>query len=379
MSPLPLLSAITQTAAAALLAFACWTAPAQASSEATTFQGASLPGRLIVNSSLGDAFIADLQTGQRTALPRMSSGPRGSEDQWMSSPGPLVLRWYGNSSWRGEVPLFVFDSRTWTPLASSKVYSQFSFPKLSADGRYILAFWQNGSANEGIGDRQLTIFDSRSGKPLKRGSRLDGKLIVGNPAAWLPDGRYVYRMADKIYLSSPTSREERLIAQLRLPQSVGLGGPTEGGHMAVSPDGAKVAFTLGESRGNTGDIHIWVMNLDGSNLHRLTSAPDSSSPLKFSFISPTWSPDSRWVAGVLRMQGTVAAPVFPSDETVAPAWKVIGATGCGSSPVFVLPADARNAAISWPRYDARYNVKVRAPSGRQGQWLSTCESVAWIP
>ncbi len=362
-----------------MLAFACVAAHTRNTSDFTAFQAGSLPGRLIVNSPLGTAVSADLQTGSTTPLPRLSTDRRAEADQWTASNGPLVLRWYPNYSWSGQVPLSVFDSRNWTSLASSKIYSHFSFPKLSADGRYILAFWQNQADHEGSDDEQLTIFDSRTGRSLKRGSRLDGKTIVGHPAAWLPDGRYIYRVSDKFFLSSPTTREERLIVRMRLPASVGLGGRVAGGDVAVSPDGSKVAFTLGESRRNTGDINIWVMNLDGSDLHRLTSAPDPSLPFKFSFISPTWSPDRRWVAGGLRMRGTVVAPVFPSDDTVAPAWQVIGSTGCGNSPVFVLPADARNVAISWPRYDPRYNVKVKAASGRGALWLSTCETVEWIP
>jgi dipeptidyl aminopeptidase/acylaminoacyl peptidase len=166
---------------------------------------------------------------------------------------------------------------------------------------------------------------------------------------------------------------------LPLPNNVIAGGRTAGGAISVSPDGTRVAFTMGESRGSSRDTHIWVVNLDGTGLHRLTSPPNPRSGSNFSFGSPTWSPDGKWVAGVLDMKGRLSAPVFPPGDTVAPASQIIGTTGCGSSPVVVLPANAEHVAISWPAFDARYNVKVKASSGRGAEWLTSCNSIAWLP
>jgi TolB protein len=52
---------------------------------------------------------------------------------------------------------------------------------------------------------------------------------------------------------------------------------------AVSPDGTKVAMVL--SKG--GSPNIWACNLDGTDLKKLTSSEEDS--------SPCWSPDGQWI------------------------------------------------------------------------------------
>jgi uncharacterized protein YegP (UPF0339 family) len=52
---------------------------------------------------------------------------------------------------------------------------------------------------------------------------------------------------------------------------------------ALSPDGGSVAFILGKQ--------LWLMGVDGSNPHSLTS----TTGLEF-YGFPTWSPDSQWLA-----------------------------------------------------------------------------------
>jgi TolB protein len=65
----------------------------------------------------------------------------------------------------------------------------------------------------------------------------------------------------------------------------GLRQLTTGGRVATapsfSPDGKRVVFArLGSG--------LFVINLDGSGLHRLTGNPNDASPV--------WSPDGRWIA-----------------------------------------------------------------------------------
>lgn len=151
--------------------------------------------------------------------------------------------------------------------------------------------------------------------------------------------------------------------------------------MVASPDGNKIAFTWSEPRGTAWDTYLWVVNVDGTGLRRLTRVPDPSTALGFGYGSPTWSPDSAWVAGVVYMDGSVVAPIFPPDQSFPGVpGGITGSTGCATNPVFVLPADADKVAVSWPMYDVKYGVKVRAASGGDGgQWLSTCGDIAWLP
>src|SRR5207237_5979088 len=50
---------------------------------------------------------------------------------------------------------------------------------------------------------------------------------------------------------------------------------------AISPDGSKLAFILGE--------HVWTMNTDGSNAVQLTTSSGKET-------WPVWSPDGKWIA-----------------------------------------------------------------------------------
>ncbi|HUB87595.1 MAG TPA: hypothetical protein VMB22_06855 [Verrucomicrobiae bacterium] len=58
----------------------------------------------------------------------------------------------------------------------------------------------------------------------------------------------------------------------------------------VSPDGTKVAMILSKS----GSPNVWVCNLDGSDLRRLTTGIEDS--------SPCWSPDGKWICFATKIQ-----------------------------------------------------------------------------
>ncbi|MBW8829739.1 MAG: PD40 domain-containing protein [Burkholderiales bacterium] len=360
------------------------TPPPASSATINTYGNTNLPGRLITNSPQG-AYAFELRTGQQVSLPKSTATNDPGRDRWegTSMTGTTALRWYINVSLTGAAPVALVDSTSWQQKGTLDLKTEFRKPMLSPDGRYILSFWQDQSAGETAESERLTIFDVATGQPIKRGSRLDGVLMKGSPAAWLPDGRYVYTVRNKLYRSSPTSSASELIATLALPgSSPDEGVPLAWGNtLAVSPDGKKLALTWSEAaRNSSTDTHIWVVNMDGTGLHRLTSAPDPQSALNYAFTSPTWSPDGQWVAGVLDMGGVAVAPVFPPDQAFPGVpGGIIGATGCGSSPVFVLPVNAENVPISWPAYDVNHGVKVRNPSGDGGRWVSACDSIAWIP
>ncbi len=352
--------------------------------EVTTYGTTNLPGRLLVNNPSGDTQIFNLRTGQRSALPKLAN----AKDRWTKGASTdTLLRWQVHADREGEVPVSFFNSNTWTQSrADLPIWASFQSPKLSADGKYILTFWHDGSQGVFSDEKNpLTIFDVATGKPVKRGSMLpEDETVISSPAAWLPDGRYLYLAAEKMYISSPSRTTSDLIATLALPDNSAMqdGDFVSGtSQVVVSPDGKKVAFTWAEPRGTGWDRHIWVVNVDGTGLHRLTQAPSNLTTLSIGYASPTWSPDSAWVAGVIYMDGSVIAPIFPLDQSFPGVpGGITGSTGCGSNPVFVLPASANRVAVSWPQYDVKYGVKVRSASGGSGgQWVSTCGEIAWLP
>lgn len=339
-----------------------------------TYGNTTLPGRMLVNSlgGSGAAAVFDLTTGQRVVLPRSGSNPDG--DSW--SAGASVSTIVRTNQGAAQTEVAFFDA---TSLAAAKpslrISNSLSTPMLSFDGTQLLSFWYDQSSGESILDKRFSVFNAASGAVVERGSQLDGASVIGNAAAWLPDGRYVYLAADKsLYRSSPTSTTWQRIAVLALPDNASPN--TVRSSLAVSPDGTRIAFSWAETRGVSQDMNLWVVGSDGSGLRRLTQAPDAASPLDFVHGSPAWSPDGQWVAGVLYMSGSTVAPVFPDVPFLGA--RIVSTTGC-IDQVFVVGATASAVALTWPTFDAAHGVKVVAPSGTAGQWLSSCGGeIAWL-
>ena len=343
------------------------------SQQVTTYGNTNLPGRLILSTE-GPAEIYDLRTGRGAILPTSATGG----DRWHASTNPATILRMGPGP-DGKRMAERLKTSDWTAIGpSSLIGGSFNLVKVSPDGRYFLTFWAPSTSD----DRILTIFDAETGAMVKSGSPLDNETVISSPAAWLPDGRYVFLVKRSLYVSSPTTSANTLVATLPLPDnSVFQDGNSQSGfsQLTVSPDGQKIAFNWRVPRRNTMDSHIFVANVDGTGLHQLTAPPDASSPLSFGYGGASWSPDSRWVSAVLYMTGSTIAPVFPPDQSFPGVpGGIIGSTGCATNPVFVLPADANQVAISWPAFDVRYGVKVRNSSGTGGQWLSACKAVQWV-
>ena len=344
--------------------------------EANTYGKTNLPGRLLVDQSADD-FVVDLRTGARTPVPQSASN--ADADHWAAGgSGAAVVRYntaIGNDVW----PVGIFDAKSFSQIGDDlAIPPSYTKPVLSPDAKSLLTFWYDEPGRQLSTDRQLTVFDLKA-EPIKQGSQLDGELVLSNPAAWLPDGRYVYLAGNTLFVSSPDSPTSTEIATLPLADNDALGTRpvSTNTSMSVSPDGKRIAFSWREPRNNSMDSHLWVVNIDGSGLRKLTAVPDPDSPLDYRFGNPVWSPDGAWVAGVFYMQGTSAAPEYPQDDFSG--WQVIGTTGCGGNQVFVLPATADKVRITWPAIDAAVGIKVRNPENTGAQWLTTCGSISWIP
>ena len=101
--------------------------------------------------------------------------------------------------------------------------------------------------------------------------------IVAAPA-WVPGRLAVYYTSYKrgnpdIFYHNLGTGQRRVIA--------GYSGLNTSA--AVSPDGSKVAMILSKS----GSPNVWVGNADGTDLKRLTTSSEDS--------SPCWSPDGQWI------------------------------------------------------------------------------------
>jgi TolB protein len=163
--------------------------------------------------------------------------------------------------------------------------------------------------------------------------------IVAKPA-WVPGKLALYytsyaRSNPDIYSHSLSSGQRRVIANYS-----GLNTSA-----AVSPDGSKVAMVLSKS----GSPNVWVCNADGTNLKRLTTGIEDS--------SPCWSPNGDWICfaakkdgrrrlakipaggGTVQYLNTTGAP-NPTEPDWSPDGKWIAFTEQpGGFDICVMPAD----------------------------------------
>ena len=127
------------------------------------------------------------------------------------------------------------------------------------------------------------------------------RAINTNPA-WAPDGRSI------AYTSWLSGYPDVVISHLYEGR---MSHPARGNDRdhnflpAFSPDGTQIAFNSNRDDNND----IYVANVDGTNVRRLTNNPAIDT-------SPTWSPNGRQIA-------------FTSDRTGAPQIYVISADGTG--------------------------------------------------
>lgn len=121
--------------------------------------------------------------------------------------------------------------------------------------------------------------------------------------AWImdADGKYVRQVTRSAYDKSRVSwfpdRKHLLVSGnqgklVKVKISSGketaiIVNPAGMNDAVVSPDGKQIAFSLSPA-GSIDDNHIWLANIDGSNLQRFTNMQGLQH-------EPVWSPDGSWI------------------------------------------------------------------------------------
>ncbi len=219
----------------------------------------------------------------------------------------------------------------------------------------------------GAGEIYVADFDGYGTTRITRDNA-----IVAKPA-WVPGKLALYytsyaRNNPDIFFHSLSSGQRRVVA--------GFSGLNDSA--SVSPDGSKVAMILSKA----GSPNVWVCNADGSNLKRLTTGVEDS--------SPCWSPDGQWVCfatkiaerrrlakvpaggGAVQTLNT-AGVANPTEPDWSPDGKWIAFTRqAGNFDICVMPADgSREPAVlvagenpSWAP-NSRTLVFNHGPNGRQ--------------
>lgn len=102
--------------------------------------------------------------------------------------------------------------------------------------------------------------------------------------AWMPDGRFmlISIKTGRMRIASVDGGPETVVGQLTPPADRQMGA------FAVSPTGRELIMKMPRRNAAPREADLWIANIDGSRLQRLTEAKAIGSAL--------WSPDGRFVA-----------------------------------------------------------------------------------
>jgi len=154
---------------------------------------------------------------------------------------------------------------------------------------------------DGSGEIYVSDFDGHNPQAVTR-----DRAIVSKPS-WIPGRLALYYNSYKlenpdIFSSDLSTGQRRVVAR--------YGGSNFS--PAASPDGSKLAMILSKD----GSPDIYVSNADGSDLKRLTTGVEDS--------SPCWSPDGQWICFATKIAGRRLLAKVPADGG---AIQVIHTTG----------------------------------------------------
>ncbi|MFM1945635.1 MAG: hypothetical protein RI897_4617 [Verrucomicrobiota bacterium] len=145
-------------------------------------------------------------------------------------------------------------------------------------------------------------------------------------------------------------------------RAVVAGFPGLNGSPAVSPDGKRVAMIL--SKGGSPDLY--VADVDGSNLKRLTTTKEDES-------SPCWSPDGRTLCVISRKDGKAALYTIPSAGGQLKRLSISGAWGSFTEPSW----SPDGKWIAFTESTGGFQVCVVPAGGGKAEELSQGEDPVW--
>jgi Tol biopolymer transport system component len=130
-----------------------------------------------------------------------------------------------------------------------------------------------------------------------------------------------------------------------------------------SPDGKQIAFVSDRD----GNDEIYVMNVDGSNVKRLTNNPEQD-------LFPSWSPDGEWI--VFSTTRDVDAEIYKMNKNGGSLIRLTDDPAADSNPAW-SPDNTRIAFIS--RRDGFANLFVMGTDGANPTQLTFYKSIVEVP
>jgi TolB protein len=183
------------------------------------------------------------------------------------------------------------------------------------------------------------------------------KAIVARPA-WVPG-----RMA-VLYTSYSRGNPDIFSQDLSNGQrSVIAGYSGLNTSASVSPDGARIAMVLSKS----GSPNIWVCDINGKNLKRLTTGLEDS--------SPCWSPDGKWICFATKTSERRRLAKIPAGGG---AVQYLNTAGTPNPTEPDWSPDGKFIAFTSQMRD--FNICVLPTDGSQGPTiLATGRNPSWSP
>jgi TolB protein len=151
--------------------------------------------------------------------------------------------------------------------------------------------------------------------------------------------------------------------------------PYPGSNMtpAASPDGTRVAMVLSKS----GSPDIYVANIDGSNLKRLTTWTEDES-------SPCWSPDGGTICFASRQSGTAALYTMPASGGTPKRLSTVGVFNAATEPdwspdgKFIAFATQTRGGFDLCVVRATGGEVFRVVDGEDPSWAPNSRAIAFV-
>lgn len=204
-----------------------------------------------------------------------------------------------------------------------KLYQSVDIAKFSKDGDYYAYSFRDDAYTD---SPTLLIINSINNEEIIFTAMPDDSSISFE---WTNDNRLVYSHNGGIYVTSPYSTDGSRIFFMRdhpeLSEYIGIGGSVR-----VSPDGSKIAFNLFKPHLTSSYTPQtpWVINIDGTDLHRLAYVEGEHAELEEIFGSLAWSPDGRYI---LIIEGYIPGASL---------------SGAGDGNLYAIPSDSRNVKLN---------------------------------
>ncbi|MEP6464678.1 MAG: hypothetical protein ABJB05_00170 [Parafilimonas sp.] len=271
------------------------------------------------NSSLGTGHIyvqwadegvkdIDLQTAaESTLLPNTT----GLHSYYISQDGTKILQSSTASGTDYDANLYTLTNLDGSIIQQFKYYpaeGDYTFPQLSPDATMIAV---PPTFDDGV------VIMNTSGKVLYNFATINGNKVNGG-IDWLPNNELLISTSAGIWHIGSPFKTAYFITKPNF---------ASWGDIAASPDGKKIAFT--------GGSHIWIMDIDGTNLKQVTTSstveaypvfsPDSKSLLVGTDYQETLATSYIWYLGIIPADGntynvdpgkdTNVVEVIPKGET----------------------------------------------------------------